>query len=134
MSNNGKFKRYLLHRLIATFYIPNPENKEFVNHKNGIKSDNRVENLEWVTRSENEKHAHLTGLKNNKGESHPSNKLTLDQVYEIRSLYLSKKFKQKELAVKFNVCFQTISLIILNKRWNGSPKNKQRPAGQGTNN
>ena len=53
-----------MHRLVANKYIPNPESKPFVNHINGIKSDNHVSNLEWVTQSENELHAYKTGLKN----------------------------------------------------------------------
>ena len=63
LTKNSKGKMYKVHRLVADAFIPNPKNKPQVNHINGNKIDNRVENLEWNTESENLKHAFKNGLK-----------------------------------------------------------------------
>ena len=82
---NGIAHHFSVHRLVAEAFIPNPESKPYVNHKDGCKTNNILSNLEWVTAKENSAHARATGLRL------PSNrKLTADQVREIRASNLSQ--------------------------------------------
>jgi hypothetical protein len=118
ISNNNKVKAIAVHRLVAETFIPNPQKKIDVNHKNGIKSDNRVENLEWNTRKENMKHAFSIGLLNpSNGKDNGNSKLIEQQVLEIRELYKIKKYNQRELGEIFGVHQYTISLIVNKKNW-----------------
>jgi hypothetical protein len=76
LSKDGKSSHITEHRLVAIAFIENPDNKATINHINGIKTDNRVENLEWNTIKENKQHAVETGITNQKGIKHHKCKLT----------------------------------------------------------
>lgn len=62
LSKQGEVKKYFVHQLVAETFIPNPENKPQVNHKDGDPQNNKASNLEWVTNAENTQHAYNTGL------------------------------------------------------------------------
>lgn len=71
LMKEGIKKRFMCHRIVAQEFIPNPENKPYVNHINGNPSDNRVENLEWCTQEENEQHSINILGKIMKGKTYP---------------------------------------------------------------
>lgn len=114
LSKKNKQRNIAVHRLVAEAFICNPENKPTVNHISGVKSDNRVENLEWNTWEENERHSQETGLKP-RGEAHPNSKLNKTKVSEIRRLYPS--MTQVELGMKYGVNHRTIGNILNYKTW-----------------
>ena len=105
----------LVHRLVAEHFIDNNESKHQVNHINGDKTDNNIENLEWVSHRENLDHA----IKNNlilKGEENRNSKLKDVDVIKIHSL-LQKGTTTKELSESYNVSYSTIDSIRTNRYW-----------------
>lgn len=99
-------KTYFIHRLVAKYFIPNPDNKPQVNHIDGIKTNNHVSNLEWVTNYENRKHAVENGL-----HFGPKSKLSKQQKRELCIEYDSG-INQYQLSKKYNIAQQTVSRIL----------------------
>lgn len=116
ISIKGIQKMFKIHRCVAETFIENTYDKNMVvNHKNGIKTDNFVENLEIVTQAENLLHAVKTGLrKEDRGVESPNSKLSISDIEFIIKNYKSrdKEFGVKALATKYSVNRGTISKII----------------------
>ena len=115
---NNTPKTEKLHRLVAKAFIPNPENKPQINHKDGNKQNNRVDNLEWCTDRENKQHAVRMGLHTVlKGEDNPNAKLTWKQANSIRKEYKKGNTTHKKLGKKYSIGKSRIGEILLNKAW-----------------
>ena len=129
---NGKPKHWKVHRLVMMAFVGIPPRNSEVNHKNGNKHDNTLQNLEYVTHEENVKHAVKNGLwgerlnrnpwrggANNplRGESAPSSKLTRNQVKNIRDLYGSGNYTYKAIGEMFGVTDANIRAIVKGLTW-----------------
>ncbi|BAN59663.1 HNH endonuclease [Bacillus phage phiNIT1] len=131
LCSNSQCKNYRVHRLVALVFIPNPDNKREVNHKDTNKQNNCISNLEWSTSSENHKHAYAHGLmkppvkkrtkpvKKTKPKPKGRNRaeLTEQDVIEIRKLAATGEYTHEKLSTMFGVHRRTISYIIQRKTW-----------------
>jgi hypothetical protein len=114
-------KRKQVHILLATAFIPNPENKTQINHKNGIKLDNRIENLEWCTPSENIQHAFDTGLKTPVA---PMSKINFEIAEEIRRRFKAGEKTMTELGSIYGIHQSNVSRLINKNHWKCPDKNR----------
>lgn len=128
LSKQGVSKTVKVHRLVAQAFIPNPLNLPQINHKDGNKQNNAVENLEWCDQSTNMKEACRTGLIVRKGENNSQHKLTHKDVEWIRNHYVARdcSFGSAAMATRFGVHRKTIGRIVKNKCWKGGDSDVKR--------
>lgn len=115
----------LVHRLIAKAFVENPYNKEQVNHINGIKTDNSLDNLEWVTHAENQRHAFKIGLKKanelfgtgkQAGENNFGNKYSKDLIIKVKEMFKNGK-KVKEVNILTGISISHLYSIKSGHKW-----------------
>ena len=116
LCKNNKVKDFSIHRLVAMTFLDNPDNYPQVNHKNGIKTDNRVSNLEWCSGSQNTKHAYAIGLHSQQGSKHSQAKLSEKQAIEIFRR-LDKGESPAEIAKDYPVKRKAICNMKQGRSW-----------------
>lgn len=120
----GRTEHNLVHaHVLESFIGPRPEGMQ-INHKNGIRNDNRLENLEYCTPQENIQHSYSVlnrTRKGAKGEANAKSKLTAEQVTTIRQLYAAGGRSQQSIADEYGITQNMVSKIVLRQFWNHLP-------------
>jgi hypothetical protein len=118
LTKNGIIKTLSVHRLVAIAFIKNPNNLPEVNHKDTIKSNNKLSNLEWCNGEYNRNHAAEMGRTIIlKGEQHGNSKLTTEKVLNIRTQYDPKKRNGTKIANIFGISKGCLHDVISCKTW-----------------
>ena len=122
---HGRGRACVVHRLVAIAFIPNPEGKPEVNHIDGNKANFQISNLEWVTRSENEKHSLRIGLRVlpvSRGENHARAKVTEAQVRAARETYDRGGVSVAAIARGLGLCWNSTRALLSGKNWTCVPR------------
>lgn len=115
LSKNKMAKRFLLHRLLAEHFIPNPNNYPCINHIDTDQTNNSLHNLEWCTHKQNMEHAAKNGL-HSRGEKHYMTKLTANQVREIKKRLADGEL-QRAIGMDYGVSEYVICHINIGNTW-----------------
>ncbi len=120
LSRDNRTRHYYVHRLVAKAFVPNPENKKYVNHLDGIRCHNTFDNLEWSTHQENIQHAYATGLARIlRGEEKPNVKVTWQAAHQLRTDVWNVV---QAWAIAHDVHTQTAWDIIAGRNWIKPPE------------
>lgn len=114
---NGRRKVYYVHQVVGKTFIPNPDNKPHINHIDGNKQNNRLENLEWANAMENMTHAIKHGLINNTAENHPRAIANWKLVDEIRNKFKPRRYTIPMLCKEYDMNYYTMRNILYNVTW-----------------
>jgi hypothetical protein len=107
-----------LHRMLLETFKPTEDKSLQSNHIDGIKTNNHIDNLEWVTASRNMEHSYELNLREpRKGEKNCGAKLTEIQVKQLKGLHMTGQYKQRELAEIFLISDSQVSRIVNNNQW-----------------
>lgn len=117
IGDNGKRKGMYVHQIVALTYLPNPNNKPYVNHLDHNKANNSVENLQWCTHLENIRHDWSMGRRRALTSEQAAKTNNWARVERIRQLYATGRYTQVEIGKLMGIPQPTVSVIVRNKQW-----------------
>lgn len=118
LTENNITKNQYVHRIVASAFLGIPADKSLqVNHKDGNKRNNHVENLEWVTAKENQQHRYSVLGHSQKGENNATNKYPESTIIKIREMFKSGLYSQREIARQTGVDYRYVHTIVHNRVW-----------------